>query len=238
VLGQHARSQDHLDAGRDLLQDLCNSIRGFGHVGLPQLLGPAEPMPIDPYRDRAWLSDVAFNLHDLLIRCDMVWPPPEQQDRPAIVRDLQSMYDRLAFRHKYLSPINAETLMAVVSLIGGKACKLADSPGWFLFSTDPRHSKRKVRKITKLTGSLAIVATVIGVLQAPETINHFPQEWGVFKRSIERVATMAANDVVDLSKEIRGRSFVSLIPNDFTDLSSKAPKSERQPRNKPPIILG
>jgi hypothetical protein len=78
-------------------------------------------MPIDPYRDRAWLSDVAFNLHDLLIRCDMVWPPPEQQDRPAIVRDLQSMYDRLAFRHKYLSPINAETLMAVVSLIGEKA---------------------------------------------------------------------------------------------------------------------
>jgi hypothetical protein len=143
VLSQYARSQDHINAARDLLQDLCNSIRGFGHVGLPQLLGPAEPMPIDPDGDRAWLSDVAFSLHDLLIRCDMVWPPPELQKPPAIVRDLQSMYAQLAFRHKYLLPVNAETLMNVVSPVGEKACKLARSDRWFITASLPANGATK-----------------------------------------------------------------------------------------------
>jgi hypothetical protein len=66
ILSRYARSSEHRDAARDLLRDLCNNLQMFPSVGLPALLGPDEPMPVNPFEDRAWLSDIGYLLDDQL----------------------------------------------------------------------------------------------------------------------------------------------------------------------------
>jgi hypothetical protein len=140
------------------------------------------------------------------------------------------MYDRLAFRHKYLVPVNAETLTAVVSPVGEKACILARTP-WILAYKNPATAvnKRRVGNLSQLGKSLAIVATAVGVLRAPETINYLPEEWEQFTHSTQHVVTIATNNVVDLSLE-----FVTIL----RICQARANDDEYQPRTRQPKMLG
>jgi hypothetical protein len=200
VLGRYAKSDEHLAAAYGILDGLCQSVLMFREVSLPQLLGSADPIPRSAFKDRAWLSDVGYHVNDVLQNRGLTWPPPEDREPPRIVRDLQQMYEHLAFRHQYLAPVNQETLLAVVTPIGHKACELRESID--LPSSTPGRPNRRTRLVTRLGVSLTALATVIGIAQGPETFNQFPEEWPKFAHSVKKAATIAANEVVDLSLEL------------------------------------
>jgi hypothetical protein len=202
VLHRHARSADHRDAAADVLSALCSSLNMFSRVALPQLLGEAEPMPVNAGDDRAWLSDFGYSLHGALHRLGFWWPPPEQDDPPAIVNDLHDMYDQLAFRHQYLAAVNRQTLIAVVLPVQEKACYLAREL-WVAKPLPPNPTgQRRGRAATAFTRSIAVVVTITGLMQAPQVINDFPQEWEEFSRDAGRALTIAANNAVDLAFDV------------------------------------
>jgi hypothetical protein len=202
LVHSNERSQ-HLDAAYDLLDGLCQSIRMFSSVSLPRLLGSDDPMPVDKYQDLAWLEDTGYHLDEVLHSHGLIWPPPEQRVPPAIVPDLREMYDQLAYRHMYLDPITSESLLRVVNPVGELACNLMDAVGELLQALERTGSTTTFARIVKKIGfALAALATTIVLMQGPSTINEFGPAWTQFSQSVENVAKIAAQNVVDLGTEM------------------------------------
>jgi hypothetical protein len=203
VLADSYERSRHLHAAHDLLDGLCQSIRMFSHVSLPQLLGSTDPMPVDSNQDLSWLEDTGYHLDEVLYSHGLSWPPPEQRVPPAVVRDLREMYDQLAYRHMYLDTITSESLLRVVNPVGELACNLMDAVGELLQELERTDSTTTFARIVKRIGfALATLATAIGILQGPGAINEFPQDWREFTQNVENVTKIAAQNVVDLGTEM------------------------------------
>jgi hypothetical protein len=203
VLAHHAYYSQHFHAAQDLLDGLCNSIRMFSTVSLPQLLGSHEPLPVDLHGDLAWLVNVGYHLDRVLEKNGLNWPPPTQRDPPAIVRDLSEMYTQVALRNEYFNTVTAESLLKVVQPVGEKACYLMGSVDIVLGELKQTADKPGGARLTRrLTAALSGVALGIGLLQGPATITNFPDDWNEFSHSVEHVVKIAANSAVDSAIEV------------------------------------
>jgi hypothetical protein len=210
VLSRSSEHDQHFSAAYDLLDGLCQSIRMFPSVGLPRLLGSNDPMPLDRYGDLAWLMDVGYHLDEILHRQGLTWPPPGQRDPPAIVQDLREMYSQLASRHLYLKPVTRESLLTIVEPVGMLACRFKESVETIWVPLERTGNASTFAKIAKRLGfGIATLATGIGILQGPATINEFPDEWVKFTQRVDNIVNMAANNVIDITHDLEeelGRS--------------------------------
>jgi hypothetical protein len=206
VLAHSAEFNDHLFAARDLLNDLCTSIKMFSAISLPHLLGPNKPLR--PSEDLVWLSNTGYHLDEVLRRKRIYWPPPEQRDPPAIVRDLMDMYEKMASRHEYFSSVTAATLLEVVKPVGFKACELTASRSKLENLTrkkrnrENRATSMKGSSMSRLTTILGIAALGITFLQGPAAVNDLPESWNTFSHGVEHLVQVAGNGAVDYATEV------------------------------------
>ncbi len=197
-LGTRSTSTENLAAVQQLFPVLCESLRAFERVSLPEL--DLLPVPDDQQVivDVADLSALAGLFDQMLHSAGdprLVWPPPGRNP-PAIVADLKALYEQATPRNSRggRAPATGAQLARMVEATRDRACSLAEvarnQPG----TAPPRTDGRRIAKKAALTlagGAISVLATTSGVLQVPGAINSFGNDSRKLAQTVHHVAELA-----------------------------------------------
>ncbi len=221
VLADYSKASRHEAAARSSLRAICLGLEAFQRNIAPVLVDFPKPGVPEQANDTAWLSVVGRRLDAVLRQTgkeELLWPPPEQGNPPAIVTDLEAMYRSAAEATRVFRTEDAPPLSVILEPIQSKACTIAKAR----WPTGASGTKRIVTRerarlaqaqdeekrlrpshARRVLDGVTILTLGITLLQAPGAVTAFWPTTKELARDVGSLVSVSAHEVLDAATTIR-----------------------------------